>query len=72
MRYDAVAFLEGLFDPAPSLTPDELPPEWRELYEERAAILGYDGGATRELAEHCALSEVLGLMKTGNHPAKGK
>jgi hypothetical protein len=63
MRYDAVAFLEGLFKPAPSLTPDELPPEWRQEYEERAAILEYDGGAPRELAEHYALLEVLEQMK---------
>ncbi len=63
MRYDAVAFLEGLFKPAPELTPDKLPPEWRELYEERSAIREYDGGAPRELAEHYALLDVIELMR---------
>jgi len=71
MRYDAVAFLEGLFGPTPSSTPSGLPPEWRELYEERAAILEYDGGAPREVAEHYALIEVLELMKTPTDPTKG-
>ncbi len=67
MRYDAVAFLEGLFKPAPDLTPDDLPPEWREVYEERAAIREYDGGAPRELAEHFALLDVIELMRTNTH-----
>jgi hypothetical protein len=71
MRYDAVAFLEGLFRPTPILTSDELSPEWREVYEERAAILEYDGGAPRELAEHYALIEVLEQMKRQSNPSKG-
>lgn len=35
-----------------------LPPDWRELYEERAAIKEYDGNMPRELAERSALNEI--------------
>lgn len=30
------------------------PPEWRDSYEERAAIMQYDGGLSRAEAEHRA------------------
>jgi hypothetical protein len=63
MRYDAVAFLKGLYDPAPDVTPAELPPEWQAVYHERAAIREVDGGLPRELAEHYALLDTLELMK---------
>jgi len=48
---------------APNLTPEALPAEWRDVYEERAAIREYDGGLPRELAEHYALLDVLEMMK---------
>ena len=38
--------------------------DWRELFEERAAIREYDGDMPRELAEHYALLDVLQMMKT--------
>ena len=34
-------------------------PEQQEMFEERAAIMEYDGGLTREEAERRALIEVL-------------
>lgn len=34
----------------------DLPPDWREEYEERAAIMEYDGGLSRPNAEVSALS----------------
>jgi len=34
---------------------------YKELYEERAAIMEFDGGLTREKAEERALSEVSDL-----------
>ena len=37
---------------------DRLPIDWRIEYEERAAILEYDGGLTRENAEMQALTEI--------------
>jgi hypothetical protein len=49
---------------APDVSPDDLPPEWRELYESRAAIREYSGGLPRELAEHYALLDTLELMRT--------
>ena len=36
---------------------DDLPPDLKDWYEERAAIIEYDGGATRELAERMALQQ---------------
>ncbi len=37
---------------------DDLPMDWRIEFEERAAILEYDGGLTREDAETQALTEI--------------
>ena len=49
--------------PAPStgtaLTPSTLPPDLREAWEERAAIMQYDGGLPFEEAERLALADVL-------------
>lgn len=43
----------------PALTEiDDLPMDWRIEFEERAAILEYDGGLTREDAETQALTEI--------------
>jgi hypothetical protein len=76
MRYDAVAFLEGLFQPRtefnaenapsvpyPRITPDNLPADWHFRWDERAAIMEYDGKLPREHAEALALTEVLQLMQ---------
>lgn len=43
--------------------PDTLPMDWRIDFEERAAILEYDGGLAREEAEAQALREILKRMK---------
>jgi hypothetical protein len=40
-----------------------LPMDWRIEYEERAAILEYDGGLTREEAEAQALREINARLK---------
>jgi len=37
---------------------EDLPMEWRIDYEERAAILEYDGGLSREEADTQALREI--------------
>jgi hypothetical protein len=75
MRYNAVAFLESLFrppvsealDPAPApspdLTPDDLPPEWRSLWEERVHIMVHDGGLHPEHAEAEALACMIDQMR---------
>jgi len=48
---------------APGLTPEDLPPEWREHYQERAATREVFEGFPRELAEHYALLDTLELMR---------
>ena len=40
----------------------DLPPDWRELYEERAAIREFDGHQDRPSAERDALREIHQLM----------
>src|SRR5262245_11005870 len=44
-------------------TPDELSPEWHESWEERAAILQFEGGLCREQAEALALADVKRTME---------
>ena len=57
LKGDLLAILD------PSRTPDDLPPEWHVDWDERAAILEYDGGHPRERAEALALKEILVLMR---------
>ena len=42
--------------------PDDLPADWRELYEERSAVREFDGGHSRAAAEAGALRDVLTRM----------
>jgi hypothetical protein len=42
---------------------DNLPMDWRIDYEERAAILEYDGGLSRDEAEAQALIEIWHRME---------
>ena len=51
-------------------TPDDLPDDYRELYEERAAIREYEGGQSREGAEQAALVEVIARMDLEQTRAK--
>ena len=67
MKYDAVVFLESLFQ-LPAVVPGDLPADWHVLWDERAAIMEYDGGLPRELAEHLALTEVVRQMAEAQHP----
>jgi len=46
-------------DPPALTNIDDLPMDWRIEYEERAAILEYDGGLSREDAETQALREIV-------------
>jgi hypothetical protein len=74
MRYDAKTFLEGLFrepdppvrpsepDPRDPIGPDDLFPDCRDIFEERAAIMEYDGGLSLEHAEAAALADILRIM----------
>ncbi|MFC1793999.1 hypothetical protein ACFL3Q_10490 [Planctomycetota bacterium] len=55
MNFDAKKFLQSLFGIQIS---EDLPQEWIEDYEERAAILEFEGGYTRREAEAKALCEI--------------
>jgi len=48
---------------APPPSPADLPTEWWELWDERAAIREHDGGLPREWAEAAALGDVLQAMR---------
>ncbi len=45
------------------ITVDDLPGDWRCVFEERAAIMEYHGELHRELAEAEALAETIRLME---------
>ena len=68
MAFDARAFLEELYaEPtavAEFTTPEQLPGEWQELFEERAAIRQFDGGQARDAADRAAFREILARMRT--------
>jgi hypothetical protein len=69
MVYDAVEFLESLFqrgaEAGPVCDPSsaDLPPDWHFVWDERAAIMEYDGGLPRERAEAEALRYVVEMMR---------
>ena len=74
VRFDAVAFLEGLYRDGsadtratetvlPTIDIDDLPGDWRVWFEERAALMEYHGGLPREYAEAEALKDTVGLME---------
>ena len=79
MSYNVAEFLESLYRPAtegvqiptvsatevPTLrvTPEDLPAEWHFIWDERAAIMEFDGGLPREQAEAEALAATLAEMK---------
>ena len=46
-----------------AIDPSDLPGDWRVEWEERAAIMEYDGGLPRERAEALALEDVLRRMR---------
>jgi hypothetical protein len=50
-----------LLTPA-GIRPDDLPQPWRELYEERAAIMEFDAYMVRADAEWFALRDILATM----------
>ena len=44
---------------------DDLPMDWRIEYEERAAILEYDGGLSRDEADKQAYREIVKRLEYG-------
>ena len=60
--------VEAILPISPALTdqgigPDDLPGDWRCVFEERAAIMEYHGELPRELAEARALDETVRMMR---------
>jgi hypothetical protein len=53
------------------MRPEDLPGQWREWYEERAAIREFHGGQVREHAEAEALKETLDAMRAGEKNLDG-
>jgi hypothetical protein len=49
-----------------------LSPDWREVYEERAAIREYEGNFPRDRAEMLALIEVERMMRQERMAMKGR
>ncbi len=47
----------------PIACPDDLSMDWRIDFEERAVILQYDGGLSRDEADEQALQEICERMK---------
>ena len=58
MTYDAVAFLRGLGRPLGGLRVEDLDAEARLAWDERAGIMEYHGGLSRERAEAEALADM--------------
>lgn len=50
--------------------PENLPPDWHLLWDERAAVMEFDGGLPRERAEALALADVLKQM--ADHPEEAR
>jgi hypothetical protein len=70
MKYDAPAFLQSLFRPPteatapdPDVRVEDLDPDWRVEWEERAAVMEYDGSLPRERTEAAALVEIAKEMR---------
>jgi hypothetical protein len=49
----------------PDIRVEDLDPEWRLEWEERAAIMEYDGGLPRERAEAGALANIAERIRRG-------
>jgi hypothetical protein len=71
-RSDAMLDLKTIFDPdrmAPAhgseIRVEDLDPDWRIEWEERAAIMEYDGGLPCERAEAAALAEIAARIQQG-------
>jgi hypothetical protein len=67
--------LKTIFDPdrkapAPApgegIGPDDLPGDWRVEWEERAAIMEFDGKMPRERAEALALKDIIKMMRAAS------
>ena len=58
------------FPPTTCVRVEDLDPEWRIVWEERASIMEYDGGLPRERSEALALAEIVMQMKQADGSAR--
>ena len=69
MSFNARELLQKLTTPEsvslgdPHVRPSDLPVEWWQLWDERAAIMEYDRNLPRERAEALALDDILKQME---------
>ena len=56
--------------PTPGIGPDDLPGDWRVDWEERAAIMEYEGDHPREQAEAMAMTEIVRRMQQAGVPLR--
>ena len=68
MHFDVIEYLNNLVisqiaDIEDITSVFDLPMDWRIEYEERAGIMQYDGGLSREEADKRAFSEILERIK---------
>jgi hypothetical protein len=59
---DAIFHPERRATQRPDLGPDDLPPDWRDWYEERAGIMEYEGKLPKEYAEAAAFRQTIDQM----------
>ena len=62
MTYDVVALLDRLFEQSDALTvmsPADLPADWWLEWDERAAVMEYHGGMSRDRAEAPTTAQTL-------------
>ncbi len=62
-KAEVLAILSNDLRPGPAITPPDLPGDWYERYEERAAILEYDANMVRADAEWYAFGEVIRMIQ---------
>ncbi|MBN2132862.1 MAG: hypothetical protein JW741_25400 [Sedimentisphaerales bacterium] len=87
MSYNVAEFLERLYrSPAEGgqgsvtaaaevetlpMSPTDLPADWHFFWDERAAIMEFDGGLPREQAEAAALAATIAEMKAAQEESEG-
>lgn len=57
----------ALHSGAPRTLADNLPADWREAWEERRAIMRYDGKLSAEEADEYALQDIIRQMESRKH-----
>jgi hypothetical protein len=74
MAFDVEEFLSGLFCPSaePTTNPDDLPPDWRDWFGERLAIMAElcDGPAPGHFRVIALADTLAAMRRAGEWPAR--